>query len=209
MTPADEAAKQRAEAVAATLGLSIVRPFAQGTFGAVLVATAGGGELVLKTQADPALEPVWIVGAETAARLHDRGYPNPRILRVGATDAAVWSLQERLAGHLIRRLTPAHAAQLVALAARHETDSGRSRPWRDDAIATARGWLDTTPIDPTSARVLAAALDRGEGAEILGSTIVHGDFHHANALVEGEQVVGVFDWDIAGPGDCGLANGDR
>jgi aminoglycoside phosphotransferase (APT) family kinase protein len=198
---ADERAKQQVEEVAAALELSIVRWFAQGTYGAVLVATPGGEELVLKTQPDPTLEPVWTVGAETAARLHDRGYPNPRILRVGSTGAAVWSLQERLAGHVPRRLTAAYAAQLIALAGRHDTDSGRSRPWREDAIAAARRWLGTTPIGPGDARLLAAAVDRGEDAEILQSTIVHGDFHHANALVEGDEVVGVFDWDIAGPGD--------
>jgi aminoglycoside phosphotransferase (APT) family kinase protein len=201
VTEADEEAKHHVEDVAATLGLSIVRSFAQGTYGAVLVATASGEELVLKTQPDLTLEPVWTVGAEMAARLHDRGYPNPRILQVGSTGTAVWSLQERLGGQVLRRLTVTHAAQLIALARRHDMDSGRSRPWREDAIAAARRWLDTTAIDPTHARVLAAAVDRGHGAEILQSTIVHGDFHHANALVEGDEVVGVFDWDIAGPGD--------
>jgi aminoglycoside phosphotransferase (APT) family kinase protein len=187
--------------VAAALGLSIIGPFGYGTFGAIAVVTADGEELVLKAQADPALEPVWATGAEMAARLHERGYPNPRILRVGSTGAAVWSLQERLPGEVPRRLTLAHAAQLVTLAGRHDIDSGHARPWREDAIAAAREWLTTTPIDPTHARVLAAAIDRGEGAEILQSTIVHGDFHHGNALVEGDEVTGVLDWEIAGPGD--------
>ena len=201
VTEAGDAAKPEVEEVAATLGLSIVRPFAHGTYGAVLVATAGGEELVLKTQPDPTLEPVWTVGAEMAARLHDRGYPSPRYLGVGSTASAVWSLQERLAGRIPRRLTATHAAQLIELAGRHDMDSGRTRPWREDAIAAARGWLDTTSIGPTQAGVLAAALDRGAAAEILQSTVVHGDFHHANALVDGDEVVGVFDWEIAGPGD--------
>ena len=187
--------------VAATLGLSIVGPFAHGTFGAVAVTTSDGEELVLKAQPDPSLEPVWATGAEMAARLHERGYPNPRILRVGSTGAAVWSLQERLAGDVLRRLTPTHAAQLIALAGRHDVDSGRRRPWREDAIAAARDWLDSTPVDPTTRVVLAAAIDRGEGAEILQTTIVHGDFHHGNALVEGDEITGVIDWEIAGPGD--------
>jgi len=198
---ADEHAQQQVEHVAATLGLSVVRRFALGVFGAVLITTPDGDELVLKTRPDPTLEPVWRTGAEMAARLHAQGYPNPRIVRVGSTDTAVWSLQERLAGDVLRRLTPAHAGQLIALARRHDVDSGRTRPWRDDAVAAARRWLDTTAIDPADARVLAAALQRGERADILGSTIVHGDFHHANALVDGDEVVGVFDWDIAGPGD--------
>jgi aminoglycoside phosphotransferase (APT) family kinase protein len=33
------------------------------------------------------------------------------------------------------------------------------------------------------------------------TTIVHGDFHHGNALVDGDEVTGVVDWEIAGPGD--------
>ena len=49
--------------------------------------------------------------------------------------------------------------------------------------------------------MLAAAIDRGEGAEILQTTIVHGDFHHGNALVDGDEVTGVIDWEVAGPGD--------
>ena len=202
MTPeGDEPVDQHIRDVAAALGLTIIGPFAVGTFGAVAVATADGEKLVLKAQPDPTLEPVWTTGAEMSARLHERGYPNPRILRVGSTGAAVWSLQERLAGEVLRRLTLNHATQLIALAGRHDVDSGLRRPWREDAIAAARGWLHSTPVDPTDARVLAAALDRGEGAEILQTTIVHGDFHHGNALVAGDEVTGVLDWEIAGPGD--------
>jgi aminoglycoside phosphotransferase (APT) family kinase protein len=185
MTEGVEEVDQHIRQVAAALGLSIIGPFAHGTFGAWAVATADGEELVLKAQPDPTLEPVWATGAEMAARLHERGYPNPRILRVGSTGAAVWSLQERLAGEVLRRLTLTHAAQLITLAGRHDIDSGRCRSWRDQ----------------THARVLAAAIDRGEGAEILQTTIVHGDFHHGNALVDGDEVTGVLDWEVAGPGD--------
>jgi aminoglycoside phosphotransferase (APT) family kinase protein len=188
-------------AVAEELGLAIIRPFTFGILGAVLVATADGQEQVLKTAADPALEPVWSMGAEVATRLHEQGYPNPRIVGVGATRTAVWSLQERMAGHVTHRLTATQAAQLLALARRHNTDSGRRRPWRDDAIRAARGWLAETLIDPACAAVLVAALDRGEGADLLDDTIVHSDFHHGNTLIEDDDIVAVLDWDIAGPGD--------
>jgi hypothetical protein len=57
--------------------LAIIRPLTFGTFGAVLATTAEGQEQVLKTSADPMLEPVWATGAEVAARLHEQGYPNP------------------------------------------------------------------------------------------------------------------------------------
>jgi aminoglycoside phosphotransferase (APT) family kinase protein len=167
----------------------------------VLVVTAEGHEQVLKTTADPELAPVWAIGAETAARLHKQGYPNPRIVGVGATRTAAWSLQERVSGHVTPRLTATQAAQLLALAGRHNTDSGRRRPWRDDAIRAARGWLAETSIDPACAAVLVAALDRGEGADLLDYTVVHSDFHHGNTLIENDDIVAVLDWDIAGPGD--------
>jgi hypothetical protein len=83
--------------VAAALGLMIIAPYDYGTFGTVAVATADRSELVLKAQPDPILEPVWETGAEMAARLHERGHPNPPIPRVGSTGAAVWAVQERLA----------------------------------------------------------------------------------------------------------------
>jgi aminoglycoside phosphotransferase (APT) family kinase protein len=188
-------------AVAEELGLAIIRPLTPGTFGAVLVATADGQKQVLKTAADLTLEPVWAMGAEIAARLREQDYPNPRIVGVGATRTAVWSLQEYLAGRVVRRLTATQAAQLLALAGRHNTDSGRRRPWRDDAIRAARGWLAEIQIDPASAAALAAALDRGEDADILDSTVVHGDFHHGNTLIDDDDIVAVVDWDIAGPGD--------
>jgi Phosphotransferase enzyme family len=188
-------------AVAEELGLSIIRPFTYGSFGAVPVATSDGREQVLKTATDPALEPVWTLGADTAARLHEQDYLNPRIVGVGATRTAVWSLQERVAGHVPHRLTATQAAQLVALAGRHNMDSGRRRPWRDDAIRAARRWLAETSIDPASAAVLVAALDRGEEADIFDHTVVHGDFHHGNTLIEEDDIVAVLDWDIAGPGD--------
>lgn len=191
----------RVSAVADELGLAIIRPFTSGMFGAVLVATADGQEQVLKTAADPALERVWAMGAAMAARLHEEGYPNPRITGVGATRTAAWSLQERMAGEVPQRLTAGQAAQLVTLAGRHNTDSGQRRPWRDDAIRAARRWLAETSIDAASAAVLAAALDRGEGADLLDHTVVHGDFHHGNSLIEDDEIVAVIDWDIAGPGD--------
>jgi len=49
--------------------------------------------------------------------------------------------------------------------------------------------------------VLVAALDHGEGADLLDHTVVHGDFHHGNSLIEDDEIVAVIDWDIAGPGD--------
>ena len=192
------------EDVAAELGLELVRHFDDGVFGAALVHDTEGQDLVLKAQPQPDLEPLWATGAAMAAQLRAGGYPSPRYTGVGRTGQAVWSLQEHLPGRVVDQLTEPIATQLVGLARRHAVDCGRRRPWRDDALAAARGWLaELSPsLAPGDAAVLAAALDRGTEAELLETTIVHGDFHHRNALVDGGgQVTGVFDWDLAGPGD--------
>ena len=189
------------EDVAAALGVRLVQRFADGVFGAALVRDAQGQDLVLKAQPRPELEPMWATGAAMAAQLRADGYPSPRYEAVGRTEHAVWSLQEQLPGTVVERLTAPVASQLVGLARRHAVDCGRRRPWRDDAIAAARGWLAGLELAPDDATVLRAALDGGAGADLLETTIVHGDFHHRNALVDGDDVVGVFDWDLAGPGD--------
>ena len=189
------------EDVAAALELQMVRRFADGVFGAALVRDAQGQDLVLKAQPRPELEPTWATGAAMAARLRADGYPSPRYEAVGRTAHAAWSLQEHLPGTVADRLAAPIATQLVGLARRHAVDSGQRRPWRDDAITAAKGWLAGLDLAPDDATLLGAALDRGADAELLETTIVHGDFHHRNALVDGDEVVGVFDWDIAGPGD--------
>jgi aminoglycoside phosphotransferase (APT) family kinase protein len=173
-------------------------------FGATLVSDDDGGELVLKVRADPSLAPTWATGAEMAARLRATGYPAPVYRGTGCTESAVWSLQEPLPGAVAERLEVDLAEQLVALACRHAIDSGRSRPWRDDAIAAARGWLahaTTQGLDDAHVTLLTSALDAGARAELLETTIVHTDFHFRNCLVEHGAVAGVVDWEIAGPGD--------
>ena len=44
-------------------------------------------------------------------------------------------------------------------------------------------------------------LERTAGVELLERTIVHGDLHHGNCTTVDGDVVGVFDWEIASPGD--------
>jgi len=51
------------------------------------------------------------------------------------------------------RLDLGTAEQLVALARRHAADSGQRRPWRDDAIAAARGWLSASADRMANAHV--------------------------------------------------------
>ena len=167
----------------------------------MFVTTAEGQEQVLKPQQIRRSSPSgpWVPKLPLGST--SRATQNPRIVGLGATRTAVWSLQERLAGHVTHRLMATQTARLLALDRRDNTDSGRRRPWRDNALRAARGWLAETPIDPACAATLVAALDRGERADLLDYRVVHGDFHHGNALFEDDDTVAVFYWDIAGPGD--------
>ena len=49
--------------------------------------------------------------------------------------------------------------------------------------------------------VLGGTLTETRDPSLAQTTIVHCDFHHRNFLVEDGRVTGVFDWDIATPGD--------
>ena len=189
--------------VADSLGLRVVGPLAGGLFGAVLVTGSKLERLVLKVLPQVELASVWATGAAMATRLREAGYPAPRYVGTGTMGDTVWSLQECLAGEVPRRLGSDHARQLVGLARRHDADSGLRRDWRADAKAAARGWLATLP--PSVPRALEQrlrhVLDRAGYLEMIETSIVHGDFHQRNCLVDGDAVCGVFDWEIAGPGD--------
>ena len=137
-----------------------------------------------------------------AARLRERGYHASNYLETGITGDVTWSLQAVLPGRVPSMLTVGHAEQLVALACRHAIDSGESRPWdelaREVVMASPRrGGAAARPVrgDPRGhAHGDSGPLPRADDH-------VHHDFHHRNFLVEDGRVTGVFDWDIATPGD--------
>lgn len=191
-------------AVAAELSLSIVRPLAGGEFGATLVTDADQRDMVLKVLQSPGLAPRFAEGAELALRLVERGYPAPRYYGTGATREVAWSLQEVLPGHVPQSVTMAHARKLVELAGMHAGAAGRSSSWRDETIDRMRK-LSRRLAESPEARELAAELGQlievGAEAELLDDGIVHGDFHHRNYLAIGDEVTGVFDWELASVGD--------
>ncbi len=192
------------EEVAAALGFVVVRPLDGGSFGATLVATPDGAELVLKVSADVDLADVWATGAAMAERLRSTGYPASRYQGTGQVGDAVWSLQDVLPGTVPRRMDADLAAQLVDLVRSHRLDAGARRAWGSDARVAAEGWLVAIPRSlaaPGFHEAMASAIERTAEAELLETTIVHGDFHQFNCTTDGGEVVGVFDWEIAGPGD--------
>jgi Ser/Thr protein kinase RdoA (MazF antagonist) len=81
-------------------------------------------------------------------------------------------------------------------------DSGLRRSWDAQARLISRSALaDLASLPNAFDETLRSVLDDTQDVVLSQTTIVHGDFHHRNILVEGPHVVGVFDWDIAGPGE--------
>jgi aminoglycoside phosphotransferase (APT) family kinase protein len=137
-----------------------------------------------------------------AARLREHGYPASSYLETGTTGIVTWSLQAVLPGSVPSMFTVGHAEQLIALACRHDIDSGERRPW--DALAreaSRRALAELEPLPDRFDETLSSMLGDTENIALAQTTIVHGDFHHRNFLVDDGRVTGVFDWDIAGPGD--------
>jgi aminoglycoside phosphotransferase (APT) family kinase protein len=190
------------ERAAARLGLTIVRPFDGGVFGAVRVQRPDGEQLVLKASEQVDLVSEWRTGAAMAALVRARGYPAASYVEVGGDDKLVWSLQEILPGRVPETLTEAYADQLISLACSHDIDSGLSREWDALAREAAHRWLaDLAPLPGSFDEQLAATLRDTADVTLARTTVVHGDFHHRNCLVIDAEVTGVFDWDIAGAGD--------
>ena len=64
-----------------------------------------------------------------------------------------------------------------------------------------RALAELGPLPDRFDETLSGVLGDTEDVALAQTTIVHGDFHHRNFLVVDGRVAGVFDWDIAGPGD--------
>ena len=134
------------EVAADALGLRIVRRFDASMFGAALVEGRGDEPLVLKASLDLTLAQEWATGAAMAARLREGGYPASNYLETGTTGDVTWSLQAVLPGRVPSMFTVGHAEQLVALACRHDIDSGESRPW--DELARELSWRALAEVGP-------------------------------------------------------------
>ncbi len=189
-------------AVAEELRLDVVRPLAGGEFGATLVRNASGEELILKLLASDRLLAAASRGAGLANRLRLAGYPAPEYLGTGTSEGCTWTLQRVLRGRVPDVMTAAHAQALLALAESHTGFAEDTFDWQTAAIRKTRRSLETPrPVAPALVAELEHVVERSAGVELRRGDVVHSDFHHRNFLAEGEHVTGVFDWEVASPGD--------
>jgi len=166
-----------------------------------------GAEAVLRVALGPSRQEI---DRQVAAlqRLHAAKVPPavadrvPQLLARGTSGLADWSLERRLPGVTPPRdLSDALLAECVDfLVALHSVrSSGESSSCADHAAALAEL---SAPEHARALRDLGRRLDgvlaplpRGFG---------HADFGRGNLLVEGDRLVGVIDWDGAGPGQLPL-----
>ena len=190
--------------IADELDLRVVQPLAGGEFGATLVAGGDGREMVLKALPSAEWAPRFTQGAELSSRLRADGYPAPEYFGTGVALDASWSLQEQLPGTIPGVMHEAHARRLLELAQLHEGAAGRRSDRRHQGIPVIREWLPALKArEDTRALALdiEPVVERYPEIPFLDDGIVHSDFHHRNFLAVGDEVTGVFDWELAHVGD--------
>jgi Phosphotransferase enzyme family len=122
----------------------------------------------------------------------------PWELASGMCGMAEWSLESKLPG---ARPSPSIGGHLLAdcmdfLAALHSVCPSNAE--ENTLLEQAEVVVDTCP--PEQAHVVRALAERLEAALAdLPRGFGHGDFFHGNLLVDGGRLVGVVDWDAAGP----------
>lgn len=192
------------EWLAGRLNLTFVRSFSGGEFGAALVTDEQGDERVLKAMNGADWAPRFERGAALSERLRTSGYPSPRYFGTGAIDTTSWSLQERLPGGVPAQMTEPHAEQLLDLLTLHVDAAphpGDPRSRMTHGLAESLERVAAHPLTRELASELSSALASGFLDDLRTGDIVHADFHHRNFLAQGEEVTGVFDWELAYGGD--------
>nr|WP_238342428.1 phosphotransferase [Actinopolymorpha rutila] len=195
------------------MGVTVVRRLAGGEWGAFLVTTAQGSSAVLKPlpRHELVAEDRVRQAVEFARALRADGYPIPAYLQVGVVDGQVFTLQEAIEGEVPARLRLAHVRRLIELSRRHVGLAPPDESWGEQLVAEIRPDASQTQTsirncgDPRVISILDEALAVGERTDptvFRCDDIVHNDFHHANLLVRGDEVVAVFDWEGAQAGDC-------
>ena len=199
-------------AAAAELGLEVTGLLPGGEHQAWAVRDGAGSELVLKVFAPTHLARVErAVG--TALRVRDRGVPIPDPYVVGVAGGSAYTLQARCPGTVPDRLEEAHALRLLGFWDAHRDAVPEGSDWPERVIAALRRgdaelFAEHAPIRAAgrpAAGLLGEIIEVGRHADpmILRRTdAMHGDWHHRNLLVDGEDVTAVIDWENARPGDA-------
>jgi aminoglycoside phosphotransferase (APT) family kinase protein len=177
-----------------------------GEFGAIFVRDRDGRPLVLKAMTGAHRSRQWERGVTIARRLRTAGYPAPEYIATGTSGDLVWSVQERIGGRLPEPLRLTHTSTLLDLTSLHIGAAadlepiGSEQPNLALSLASAQRLQDderTSAVAKEAAGVLRHGIPDG----LRSSDVRHGDFHHRNLLVNGDSVIGVFDWENAGRGD--------
>jgi hypothetical protein len=165
-----------------------------------VVITTGGG--LMATTVSTAGAPVVLRVAEADGPSDPRGSIEvlrmlapvagvPRLLGHGEVDALAWTVEERLPGRPVRRLTPSLLSQVVCLLAdlpRHEGPPDRL----EGQLAVLSELL------PDKRTTLAAVATRARaGLEALPAALTHGDLWTGNLLAQRGTLSGIVDWDGA------------
>jgi aminoglycoside phosphotransferase (APT) family kinase protein len=190
--------------VAQHLGLTFVAACSGGEFGAAFVRDSDGRDLVLKVMPGTALAARFARGAGIAMKLRERGYPAPAYFGTGTALGASWSLQERLRGDVPDAPTPPHIRRLVEMAHLHAGAAVGIDAEPPPPIPDVNLWLLAAYRNERThalAVELRGVLERTAGEPLLHESVVHRDFHHRNYLAIGDEVTGVFDWELSGTGD--------
>lgn len=142
------------------------------------------------------------------------GVPVPRYVLIDShLDTILYWIQTTLPGTPPKQLMIGHAEQLLALVERQAGQAfAASSDWseyvRAVVFAGYSGWYDSlAQYNDETRAVLGRVKQIVAGKEQLAlrsDDICHGDMGTDNALVEGDNVTGIVDWDAAGKGDRAL-----
>ncbi|QBD76733.1 hypothetical protein EPA93_12245 [Ktedonosporobacter rubrisoli] len=187
--------------------------FPVGEQGAYTITDQTGKKYVLKW-APGAKNLSWMQKAKTVTELlRSLDYPASHYLFIGGLPEGIYSIQDVLPGSPIQTMTPALLPRLFELNRLQlgRAISGRT-DWHQEVVKTVLlggdGYCIHTSLQQHSQvtvdilRTLQSLVTAYRDEPHSSNDIVHGDFQHANILVQDEQISGVVDWDSFGAGDC-------
>jgi hypothetical protein len=195
------------------MSFTLLEKYPDGEQGAFVVVDHLNERWVLKW-AREARNLAWMQGAKTITDLlRSLGYPAPSYLLIGKLPEGIYSIQSALPGSPIRHLPATLLPRLFEIneLQRGQAITGRS-DWHQEVIKTVlwggEGYClhaslqQHSPDTAELLQTLQALVRTHQDEPHRTNDIVHGDFQHANILIDNERISGVVDWDGFGAGDC-------